>query len=84
VERLIQYMDDIDDLVGAFGLVYERFRRLALKLLSLLIGALIVGSGIWLALVHPPIALATSILLFVTLLYRSVTSPSGMSLPSAR
>ena len=74
MERLLQYMDDIDDLCGAFGLVYERIRRLFLNLIALLAAALTVGAGVALALVHPPIALATCIVLFVTLLYRSATS----------
>ncbi len=82
MERLLQYMDDLDDLYGAFGLLYERLRRLALKLLSLCAGVAIVGAGIALALVHPPIALATCIVLFVTLLYRSATSPARTSAES--
>ncbi len=76
MERLLQYMDDLDDLVGSFGLVYERLRRYFLPLIAAVAGLLSMASGIWLALVHPPIALATCLLLFVTLLYRAVTSPS--------
>ena len=76
MERLLQYMDDLDDLAGAFGLVYERVRRLFLALIAVITGLLSLASGIWLALVHPPIALATCLLLFVSLLYRAVTSPS--------
>lgn len=75
MEQLLQYMDDIDDLVGVLGLVYEQLRRLFLTLVSLCIALSLVASGVGLALVHPPIALATSMLLFVTLLYRMVTSP---------
>jgi len=69
-------MDDIDDFYGAFGLLYEKLRRAVLKLLTLCAGLAIVAAGIALALVHPPIALATCIVLFVTLLYRSATSPA--------
>jgi len=76
LERLLQYMDDIDDFYGAFGLLYEKLRRAVLKLLTLCAGLAIVAAGIALALVHPPIALATCIVLFVTLLYRSATSPA--------
>ena len=36
----------------------------------------VAAAGISLALAHPPIALATSTMLFVILLYRSVTVPS--------
>jgi hypothetical protein len=59
------------------GLIGERLRRLAFALIVYLVlgtGAL---AGIWLALKHPPVALATSLVLFVTLLYRAVTSPYG-------
>ena len=76
VECLLQYLDDFDDLIGACGLVYERLRRLFLTLAALLIGSAVIASGVLLGLMHPPMALATSILLFVTLLYRSVTAPS--------
>ena len=76
MERLLQYMDDLDDLYGALGLVYEKLRHVFLKILSLCAGLAIVGAGIVLALVHPPIALATCIMLFVTLLYRSATAPA--------
>lgn len=69
-------MDDLDDLYGAFGLVYEKLRGLFVKVVALCAGLLAVASGIVLALVHPPIALATCIVLFVTLLYRSATSPA--------
>lgn len=77
MERLLQYLDDLDDLYGMVGLIVERLRRFLYALLSYsLIGA---GAfaGVWLALLHPPLALATCILLFVTLLYRSVTTRSA-------
>lgn len=75
-------MDDIDDLYGAFGLLFEKLRRAVLKLLTLCVGLTIVAAGIALALVHPPIALATCIVLFVTLLYRSATSPARAPIQS--
>ena len=77
MERLLQYLDDFDDLYGMVGLIVERLRRFILALFSCLTlgaGAL---AGVWLATLHAPIALATSTLLFVTLLYRTVTSPSA-------
>ena len=76
MELLLQYMDDVDDLYGVFGLLLEPLRRLLLKLFAVCSGLLIVAAGIALALAHPPIALATCIVLFVTLLYRSATSPA--------
>ena len=77
MEFLLQYLDDLDDLYGAFGLVWEKMRRNLLKLVSFLMVLAVAASGIALALAHPPIALATSTVLFVVLLYRSVTSPSS-------
>ena len=75
MERILQYADDLDDLVGAIGLIYEPLRRLLLRLIAGLIGAALAALGVLLALAHPPIALATCLLLFVTLLYREVTAP---------
>ncbi len=83
MEFLLLYMDDLDDLAGALGLLYERIRRLVLGLLTLTVGGLIVAAGIWLALAHPPLALATCLLMFVTLFYRTVTSPARDALHSA-
>jgi len=77
MERLLQYLDDLDDLFGMVGLINERLRRFTFALLSYLSLVSVAVAATWLATVHPPMALATSILLFVTLLYRSVTSPNG-------
>ena len=76
MERFVQFLDDLDDLFGMVGLINERLRRFILVLFSSLAlgtGAL---AGFWFALLHPPLAPAASVLLFVTLMYRSVTSPS--------
>jgi hypothetical protein len=75
MERLVQLLDDLDDLFSMVGLTTERLRRTFLSfLLTGFLFAVQVG-GVLLALAHPPLALATVIILFVTLLYRSVTSP---------
>ena len=74
MERFLLYLDDLDDLYGMVGLIKERLRRFVFAMVSyslLTVGAL---AGVWLALAHPPISLATAILLFVTLMYRSVTA----------
>jgi ABC-type transport system involved in cytochrome bd biosynthesis fused ATPase/permease subunit len=76
MEFLLQYLDDLDDLYGVFGLVWERLRRALLRLLSIAMISTVAVAAIGLALFHPPIALATSTMLFVILLYRSVTVPS--------
>jgi len=75
MECFLQYFDDLDDLYGMAGLIIERLRRSFYTLCSYLLIAVVAVAGVWLALLHPPIALATAILLFVTLLYRSVTGP---------
>ncbi len=74
MERLLQYLDDLDDLYGTFGLVWERMRRTLLKILSAAMVAAVAAAAVALALSHPPIALATSTMLFVILLYRGVTA----------
>jgi len=75
MEKLLQYLDDLDDAFGMIGLIVERMRRFCFAMFSYLTLCIAALASIWLATLHPPIALATSILLFVLLLYRSVTSP---------
>ena len=74
MERFLQYWDDLDDLVGAIGLVSERIRGLLHAVLFVFAGLALHAGGIWLALKHPPLASATAILLFVLLLYHLATS----------
>ena len=76
MERLIQYLDELDDLIGMIGLVTERIRSLFLALLSCVSLVAVAVPGVWLALVNPPLALGSSTILFVTLLYRTVTAPT--------
>lgn len=82
MERMLQYLDDIDDLLGAVGLVYERLRSLFLRLVSLLASLSMVALSVVLALESPTLALATGLLLSLMLLYRIVSSSSRDSLPS--
>lgn len=82
MERMLQYLDDIDDLLGTVGLVYERLRSLFLRLVSLLASLSMVALSVVLALESPTLALATGLLLSLMLLYRIVSSSSRDSLPS--
>jgi hypothetical protein len=75
LEQILQYLDELDDLVSTVGLLAERIRRLTLTLITFGIWLLIQVGCIALALIHPPLALATALLMFVALLYRSVTVP---------
>ncbi|HNP65969.1 MAG TPA: hypothetical protein PKH39_18720 [Woeseiaceae bacterium] len=74
MECFLQYLDDLDDLYGMAGLIVERVRRFAILTITCLLLASGAAVGVWFAAVHPPMAVASSILLFVALLYRSVTS----------
>lgn len=74
MERLLQYLDDIDDLVGALQLFYEPARRLALKLLSLAASVLALSGGFLLTLSYPVVAMGLGLLLLAALVYRAFTS----------
>ncbi len=83
---MIQWLDELDDLIAAIGLVSERIRNFFRALSFLTISIFIQCAGVLLALRHPPLAMATAMLLFVTLLYRSVTvprAPHGLSAGSS-
>lgn len=74
MECLLQYLDDLDDLVGMLALAAEGIRRAIriVVLLSFTIGLQL--SGIALALAKPPLALAAVSLLAVGMLYRAAVS----------
>lgn len=70
----MQLLDELDDLIGVIGLMAERIRNTFIALAAVGIALAIEFGGILLAFRHPPLALATAMLLFVILLYRSVTA----------
>lgn len=74
----MQCLDDVDDMVAAVRLLGERIRDGAIALLLAGLCIAVQAVAIALALRHPPLALATALLLFVSLLYRSVTSRHGV------
>ena len=74
MERLVQLLDDLDDLVSTILLLSERIRRAIVALIkAIFVIALQIG-GVLLALAQPPLALAMALLLFVSLLYRAATA----------
>jgi len=75
MERLVQLLDDLDDLFSMVGLISERLRNAILSVVSACTLLTIQVGGVLLALSHPPLALAVALLLFVSLLYHLVTSP---------
>ena len=74
MERLAQLLDDFDDLISTVGLLAERLRHLFLVIIATSVTVAVQVGGVWLALVHPPLALAVAMILFVSLLYYSVTA----------
>jgi apolipoprotein N-acyltransferase len=72
MERLLQYLDDIDDLVGALGLLGERIRGLLLATVTLLACLIAAVSVVLFTLAHPPTALPIGALLVLTLVHRTV------------
>jgi hypothetical protein len=75
MERLLLCLDDLDDLVCALGFFGEHLRRILLFALATTAVVVAVAGCVLLAIVEPPLAMAAATLLFVTMMYRSVTSP---------
>jgi len=73
MERLVQYLDDLEDIYFAMALVMERVRRAIQLCLLLGISFGIQFLGVLLALSMPPLALAVVCLTVVGMLYRGVT-----------
>lgn len=77
MERIVQWLDDLDDLVSLVGLLSERIRNYVAAIGFLAAAILTQAACVWLALRHPPLASAAAILLFVGLLYHTVTRPQA-------
>ena len=75
MERLIQYLDELEDLFYAAPLIAEQVRRAIQRMLFLLGSISLQIAGIVLALTQPPLALAVVALLLVGLLFRAVVIP---------
>jgi len=75
MERVLQYWDNLDDLVGALYLKADYMRSLAFFALATAAICLLHLGGILIALTKPPLAMAIVTLLLVTLLYRTATNP---------
>jgi len=83
VERLIQYLDEIEDLFCVAPLIAEQLRRAIQRILFLLGSISLQIAGIVLALKHPPLALAIATLLLVGLLFRAVMIPVPQALAAS-
>lgn len=80
MERIAQYWDDLDDLLGAIGLYAERIRHFALFMLTSALFLSCVLGGILIALTDPPLALAVATILLILLMYRSVTAVNASAM----
>lgn len=75
MERLLQCLDDLEDLIYAAPLIAEQLRRAIQRILFLFASIVLQIAGVILALSHPPLALAVVTLMLVALLYRAVIVP---------
>ena len=75
MEIIAQWLDDLDDLFAAVGLVTERIRNIGIASLICAVAFVLQAAAVVLALRHPPLASAIATMLVVFLLYRSATGP---------
>ena len=83
MERLLQYLDDMDDFVYALALTWERVRSLCNLLLSVVLMSAALALGFYGALTSPPLAVAGASLLAVALLYWGVVERSPIAQSAA-
>ena len=83
MERWLQYLDDLEDLIYAAPLIAEQFRRAIQRILFLIGSILLQIGGVILALIHPPLALAVVMLMLVGLLHRAVIVPIPQTLTAS-
>jgi len=83
MERFVQTLDDLEDLIYAFALKWERIRRTCRFTVFMATAMLLQTIAIILAFYYPPIAFAIVSLLLVGLLYRGATMSDSGNLPLA-
>jgi hypothetical protein len=76
MERLVQYLDDLEDLFYAVALKAERIREAVQYFLLIATAVILQVFAITMALWHPPLALATAALLLVGMLLHAVLNYS--------
>ena len=72
MELLLQYFDDLDDLVYTIALLGERARAIGILATFICLTVLLQSLGIYAAIANPPITVATGSLLVVGLMYRGI------------
>lgn len=79
MERMLQYLDDLEDLYYAIALLSERIRQAVQSFLFIAAAVFVQALGIALALISPPLAVAAASLLMVGMLYRGVVRGISLS-----
>ncbi len=79
MECLVQYLDDLEDLIFAVALKAERIRQVVRFFLFMLTAVALQVLGVVVALENPPLALAAVALLLVGMLYRAAIGISHES-----
>lgn len=72
MECIVQYLDDLEDLIYAAALLWERLRRMLSMVFGCALALGLQAIGIYLAMVSPSAAIAFASLLLVALLFGSV------------
>lgn len=70
MECVLQWLDNLDDLVSVLRMQAESLRRIALAFLTFVAGGIAAVGGALLAVLQPPLAFAIASLLTVSVLYR--------------
>ena len=76
MERLLLYLDDLDDLYGAVRLVSEDVRNGIVFVATALLVVIVATGAFFLASSHPPLALGVAALLLVVFLFQSAAAPA--------
>lgn len=74
MELIVQYLDDLEDLVYAFALKWERIERTFRFTMFVAASGLAQVLAVVLAIYYPPLATAVAAILLVSLLYRGATA----------
>ena len=72
MEILLQYLDDLEDLIYAVALLVEKIRNVVRFFLFMVASVALQLLGVFIALASPPMAVAVASLLMVGMLYRGV------------
>ncbi len=73
----MQYLDDLDDLVGTVGLLAERIRGLTLLSVFFVLSLVLQLAAVWAAIMNPPLALAAALVLCVALVLNTQPGPAA-------